>query len=240
MTQFCGACDTANRDSAKYCRGCAARLTPLSAPPSDGAGLDENLPPAPTHLRTRRLALPGGFDPQVGLLLMLVVLSFVVFLFWYWNRPTARSAVPVQSPQSSAAVYKQQGPSTPATLPMSAASAAPVSTAAAGERPAMPASALPEVRPETQPVAAANAGVGAGAPAADGIATASRDDEDPREEVIVTDNRRSTRATRGTQPRTEGAAAPKRLSAQGHRGAARTPGGTGHCDRYNPWGEAIC
>src|SRR4051794_2066986 len=60
MTKFCESCHTANRDRAKYCRGCAGRFSGIRT----AANATEGALPEP---RSQRIAREPGFaHPAAG------------------------------------------------------------------------------------------------------------------------------------------------------------------------------
>jgi len=85
MTQICAACQTANRDVAKYCRACARRLSlPRDAQASTDSAfrLSEPVP----------IVAPRGLDRSVLWLLVLLVVSSACFVLWYGSRRAALRA----------------------------------------------------------------------------------------------------------------------------------------------------
>ncbi len=132
MTQLCRACQTINRDAAKYCRGCAVKFS------SAGAALASSPRPAfiapaaaqrPSGInaaprRVAGISIPQGLDVSVVWAGALMVLACAAFVLWYAGRasepgaPAARSyAAAPAAPVVQLAPFAAAAPLPRADLP---------------------------------------------------------------------------------------------------------------------------
>ncbi len=145
MARICSACQTINRDAAKYCRGCAvkfssagAALAPLPRPAfiaPAAAQRRSGIDPAPR--RFAGIPVPQGLDVSVVWAAALMVLACAAFVLWYAGRasgpvaPTARAYA-----AAPAAPVVQLSPFAPAApLPRGDLAASPPKAVPANEIP---------------------------------------------------------------------------------------------------------
>ncbi|RZL89685.1 MAG: hypothetical protein EOP82_18575 [Variovorax sp.] len=95
MAVVCGVCQTVNRDTAKFCRGCTSRLTvALNEAGAAAAPVAAAEPPAPRARWSAALPRVPPALRDVVLLATVLVLLFTGFALWYWRHSSARQSPP--------------------------------------------------------------------------------------------------------------------------------------------------
>lgn len=100
MSVVCAACQTENRDSAKFCHGCTAKLPAFYATgPSALDAMKTWRPPAAQRPAARPAALPlpgdsAAFWIRVGLLVLGCALGLVGWYAYVTRKPASLSSVP--------------------------------------------------------------------------------------------------------------------------------------------------
>lgn len=122
MTTVCTACGTENRDKARYCRGCARPLVPLSSPAATAeAAADVAHPHQQTRRsrsRARHVARQRRNAIRWGLGAVVLVAGLVIWRLWPGGSTVemATAAAPPQAPAQRAA--PMPAPPAPASTPV--------------------------------------------------------------------------------------------------------------------------
>ena len=119
MSVVCGVCQTVNRDTAKFCRGCTSRLS--VAPVEAGSAAVTEGPAAPPIPPPRPWAALLRVPPalrDVLLLAAVLVLLFAGFTLWYWRHSSVRQSPPrpaaaVVAPRTEALPVRPTAPKAP-------------------------------------------------------------------------------------------------------------------------------
>ena len=116
MPVVCSNCGAINRDNAKFCRGCLAKLPGFAA---TGASMLETLPRARIEERRNAPDAPAsmrGYWIRLGLLALLAGIGLVAW-YAYVTRRVPPPAVPVPSVPAASSTSAPTPPAAPASAP---------------------------------------------------------------------------------------------------------------------------